>query len=224
MSDRGIYKPHPSGAWYTPPDVIDPARAALGGFDLDPCTHPSNPTAARLHYSIRDSAWKHDWSAELVELARATEAASVRVWMNPPFGRGIARWLDALHQTIGEVQRLHGLPVHALVLVPARTETAWYRDAAWAHAQGVCELAGRLRFARRKAGRFVPGQTARWGCALLYYGPEYARVRRALDGLGHWIRSTSYAGPRPAAATDPRQVVLVFPHGRNDARRRRSRR
>ena len=87
-----IYKAHKGGAWYTPLHVLDVAREVLDGWDLDPCTHPSNPTGARLlHYSVRDSAWKHDWAAELALACKLRKQTTATIWQNQPFGRGIGR-------------------------------------------------------------------------------------------------------------------------------------
>lgn len=202
-----IHKAHASGAWYTPEHVRAVARDVLGVIDLDPCTHTSNPLDAAIHYSIRNSAWRHDWAAELRAHLEARERGTASLWMNPPFGRGIDRWLDQWHGTI-EALTADRFIVRALLLVPARTETKWYRAASWEHAQATCEIDHRLRFERRKGGRFVAGQTARWGCALLYYGANRKSAAAKLRALGNVRMGRKYEPPR--AAEDPRQIGLPF--------------
>lgn len=43
------------------------------------------------------------------------------VFMNPPYGRTIGRWLKKAYE-----ESLRGTPV--VCLLPARTETAWWKD------------------------------------------------------------------------------------------------
>src|SRR3546814_4162922 len=66
--------------WLTPLPIV----SALGPFDLDPCAAPSPrpwPTAAR-HIELPEDGFAAEWSG--------------RVWMNPPYGSEMARWLDKL--------------------------------------------------------------------------------------------------------------------------------
>jgi hypothetical protein len=56
--------------------------------------------------------------------------------MNPPYGRGIERWMRKL--------AAHG---DGIALVHSRTDTAWWRDAI-ASATALCFVAGRVRFVR----------------------------------------------------------------------------
>ena len=194
-NERVIYKAHGSGAWYTPAPLRELASDVLGHIDLDPCTHPSNPIGARRFFSIRDSARKHHWPS-VARAAAGPERATISMWMNPPFGRGITWWLDTWH---------------------ARTETAWYREAAWNRAQLVCEIAGRPTFERRTRGRFVAGQPARWGCALLYYGPRRVSigpkaqdVATKLRRVGNVRAAKPWPGQRLVHAYDDRQASFPF--------------
>ena len=81
--------------WLTPPEIL----AALGPFDLDPCTPDAMPwQTAAARYTKRDDGLAQPWRG--------------RVWLNPPFGREAVRWLRKL--------AAHG---DGVALVPARTET-----------------------------------------------------------------------------------------------------
>jgi len=104
--------------WLTPPEIL----AALGEFDLDPCS-PVNrpwPTAAQ-HYTVLDDGLAKPWAG--------------RVWCNPPFGREAVHWLARM--------RDHG---NGIALIPARTETAMFYETVWGYAAGVLFLRKRPHF------------------------------------------------------------------------------
>jgi hypothetical protein len=112
--------------WYTPPEVFQ----ALGvSFDLDPAAPvgglPWVPAERSL--SRTDDGLIQPWTG--------------RVWLNPPYGRGIALWLDRL--------ALHG---DGLALVFARTDTRWYQEIV-RRATALCFIAGRLSFVRPDRSR-----------------------------------------------------------------------
>jgi hypothetical protein len=115
------YSEGQSVEWYTPPEVFQ----ALGmRFDLDPAAPiggvPWVPAARS--WSRADDGLVQPWHG--------------RVWLNPPYGRGIERWLDRLAR--------HG---DGLALVFARTDTRWYQEVV-RQATAACFIAGRLSFVR----------------------------------------------------------------------------
>lgn len=114
-----------SDVWLTPPEIL----AALGHFDLDPCSPLRRPwdTAAR-HLTIEDDGLAQPWSG--------------RVWMNPPYGRETVRWMRRLAD--------HG---DGIGLIFARTETAMFFETVWGHADAVLLIEGRLRFHRADGTR-----------------------------------------------------------------------
>lgn len=195
-NDRVIYKTHASSAWYSSPELVKLARRVLGGrINLDPCTHADNPTGADLFFTHRDRRHSCDgrrWARMLAELERPTKIRTL--WLNPPFGKGIARWLAAVIECRAELEAV-GLELACLVITPARTDTDWYAT----HSQGVdvvCELHGRPKFWVRRGGAFVPAKHgARWGCTLFYLGPEVERAFDELEAVG----STRYARVRRRA-------------------------
>lgn len=106
--------------WLTPPWVIK----ALGDFDLDPCAAP-NPRpwdTAKTHYT-----------------APAQDGLSLpwdgRVWLNPPYGDAVGRWLAKLGR--------HGA---GTALIFARTETEAFHSEVFAKADAILFLEGRLFF------------------------------------------------------------------------------
>jgi len=86
----------------TPAYLLEPLRELLGGFDLDPCTEPDNPTGARAFFSLPADGCSEPWGA-----ART-------VFVNPPYGEARARWID---RCIEESSRKIAL------LIPCHTET-----------------------------------------------------------------------------------------------------
>jgi hypothetical protein len=107
--------------WLTPPDLL----ARLGTFDLDPCSPIDRPwDTAKKHYTILDDGLSQPWHG--------------RVWLNPPYGPGMEKWLDRLANHDGG----------GLALIFARTETRTFFDHVWARADGILFIKGRIRFCR----------------------------------------------------------------------------
>lgn len=126
--------------WLTPPSIVE----ALGPFDLDPCSPLNRPwdTAAQ-HYTIEDDGLAHDWAG--------------RVWMNPPYGKQAATWLQRL--------ALHG---DGIALIFARTETRMFFDWVWPYASALLFIEGRLHFhrpdgTRAKANSGAPSVLVAYG-------------------------------------------------------------
>lgn len=150
-----------SQEWWTPPWVFQ----ALGfEFDLDPCSPPA-PAApwipAERRISLPDDGMRQEWGG--------------RVWLNPPYGRETARW----------VNRLREHDEGGIALVFARIDTPWAQSA-MAEADAVCFVRGRVEFVpgpgavvRRGDGRSRSGAPS----MLLAFGGDCAvAVERA--GIG----------------------------------------
>ena len=107
--------------WYTPPEIF---QALQISFDLDPAAPVGGVpwVPAKRSFSQSDNGLEQPWSG--------------RVWLNPPYGPGVGRWLDRL--------AAHG---DGLALVFARSDTRWYQDVL-RRATAVCFIAGRLAFVR----------------------------------------------------------------------------
>lgn len=93
----------------TPAYILEPCRVLLGGFDLDPCTEPDNPTQARRYCCPpRDGcADSYPWWGS---------STSWSVWCNPPYGEARGRWTRRCVDAGAEGSRV-------LLLIPAHTET-----------------------------------------------------------------------------------------------------
>lgn len=144
--------------WLTPPFVL----AALGKFDLDPCSPVSRPwDTAGQHFNVMDDGLTKQWQG--------------RVWCNPPYGAAAAQWLDRL--------AAHG---NGIALVFARTETAAWVQHVWAKADAVLFLAGRLHFHHVDGSRAAANSGA--PSALIAYGSTNADCLASCGLPGAFVR------------------------------------
>ena len=65
-----------------------------------------------------------------------------RCWMNPPYGRGIGKWVQKAYE-----ESLKGTLV--VCLLPSRTDTKWWHDYVM-KAKEICFIKGRLKFGGAK--------------------------------------------------------------------------
>lgn len=114
-----------SDKWSTPQATFDKLHAEFG-FELDVCALPENAKCQNFFTPDQDGL-AQDWRGVC--------------WMNPPYGRGISRWVRKAYESAkaGAI---------VVALVPARTDTAWWHDYV---AKGeVRFLRGRLKFGGAK--------------------------------------------------------------------------
>lgn len=152
MSDRAMGSHQSavmkSDVWLTPPAIIE----ALGPFDLDPCSPLNRPwdTAAK-HYTIEDDGLSFEWEGS--------------VWLNPPYGKQAAVWLERLAK--------HG---DGVALVFARTETRMFFEHVWPHASALLFIESRLHF-HHPDGTRAPANAGA-PSVLIAYGPGSAERLR----------------------------------------------
>jgi len=153
-----------SDEWYTPNGIIFRVIKAMGGIDTDPCSnsHETPTVPAATHYTIEDDGLAQEWKG--------------RVYMNPPYGREIAEWVDYLFE-----QYKCGNTTEAIALVPSRTDTAWFRVLRdFPH----CFIWGRLNFSDSGNAAPFPSMAVYLGgnmdgfiSAFKDIGDIYVRVR-----------------------------------------------
>ena len=100
-----------------------PSPDAEFHFTLDPCTSPDNAKCKKF-YTYHDNGLSKDWSGEVV-------------FMNPPFGREIRRWMAKAYR-----ESLNGAVV--VCLIPARTDTYWWHE--YAMKGEIRYIRGRIKF------------------------------------------------------------------------------
>lgn len=135
--------------WLTPLPIIK----SLGEFDLDPCGFIGHSTAKTILVPPADGL-ELKWSG--------------RVWMNPPYGRDVDKWIQKL--------RAHG---NGIALLFARTDTKWFHDA---DPNGILFLRGRIKFLKPD---LTESTNAGHGSMLLAYGKENVQAlwRSNLKGI-----------------------------------------
>jgi hypothetical protein len=143
--------------WQTPEYIVERAVEVLGAIDLDPCSNSKNaPNApARLHYTLEEDGLARPWQG--------------RVWMNPPYGRVIGKWIDKL---CAEYEG--GGVTAAIALLPARTDTQWFKRLT---RYPICLIHGRLHFSGHKNSAPFPS-------AVVYLGPLLSRFAGTFGAMG----------------------------------------
>lgn len=138
-----------SDRWFTPPDLLAEIEAFLGTGYYDPC--PARDAGERIESGLWQS-----WGQQ-------------RVFVNPPYGRVIGRWIvKAMTEPVDEL----------LLLVPARTDTTWFQSL---YECPICFISGRLKFSGHCNNAPFPS-------ALIYRGPRAESFAQAFAHRGTIVR------------------------------------
>jgi len=134
--------------WETPQLLFDKLNEEFH-FWLDCCALPANAKCTRYITPEEDALSMPSWGA--------TPCDSYSFWMNPPYGKGIDRWVQRAYEV-----SLSG--VRVVCLLPARTNAPWWHD--------YCMRAREIRLVRKKVsfGGPVAGVPF-WGSAIVVFGP-----------------------------------------------------
>src|SRR3990167_1926524 len=122
MLNKGLYSSRTS-EWETPQKLFDELNKEFH-FTLDPCATKENAKCKKF-YTKEDDGLSKDWLNE-------------RVFMNPPYGREIGKWVKKASEG--------GLVV---CLLPARTDTRWFHDYIYKKAN-IRFIKGRFKFGNSK--------------------------------------------------------------------------
>jgi phage N-6-adenine-methyltransferase len=152
--------------WYTPPEYIKAARAAMGSIDLDPatCDVAQAIVQAKKHFTIDDNGLEKRWSGN--------------VWLNPPYSKELIGLFAA--KVVEESSRFS----QAIVLVNNATDTAWFHELC-SVAAAVCLFRGRIKFLDRSGN---PANTPVQGQAAVYVGGRLAAFRKEFSRHGLVVR------------------------------------
>ena len=112
--------------WATPQDFFDRLDNEFH-FNLDVCALPENAKCS-AYYTPEMDGLSQPWYG--------------RCWCNPPYGRQVKRWVEKGARSAAE-----GATV--VILLPARTDTAWFHDYIYGKAE-VRFVRGRLKFGGSK--------------------------------------------------------------------------
>ena len=119
---RSVHFSSATDEWETPASLFSELDRIFGGFTLDPCATPENAKCAR-YFTRADDGLSQNWSG--------------KVFMNPPYGREIGKWVKKAW-----AESLNGALV--VCLLPARVDTRWWHE--YAKKGHVYFLQGRLKF------------------------------------------------------------------------------
>ena len=121
--------------WETPQDFFLELHREFD-FTLDPCATHENAKLPK-YYTKEENGLSKNWDGE-------------RVFMNPPYGREVARWVKKAYES------------KALVvgLLPARTDTQWFHNWIYNKAR-IRFIKGRLKFSKKNSAPF-PSMVVIW--------------------------------------------------------------
>lgn len=113
--------------WATPQELYDELEKEFE-FNLDPCATHENHKCGNYYTKEQDGLSK-DWD-------------NMRVFMNPPYGREIGKWVHKAFTSMGGV---------VVCLLPARTDTKWFHE--YIYNQPTAQIRfikGRIKFGGHK--------------------------------------------------------------------------
>lgn len=113
--------------WATPQELFDALDAEFH-FTLDPCSTDQNAKCAK-HYTKAQDGLAQDWTGETV-------------WCNPPYGRGVEKWIRKCYEHF-----MGGGT--AVMLLPARTDTKVFHEYIYGKAE-IRFIRGRVKFGNSK--------------------------------------------------------------------------
>lgn len=150
--------------WTTPQYLFDKLNEEFH-FTLDAAATDANKKCARYLGPDHEDPKRRD---ALTFLWR--DAAEGAIWCNPPYPVKPG-WIDQAQDAWG-----FGFPV--VMLVPARTDTRWWTEAAMC-VDEIRFISGRLKFGNAEAGAPFPS-------ALLIWGVPEGCISRTRPVTGWW--------------------------------------
>lgn len=153
--------------WGTPPELFRQLHQRFN-FTVDAAAHEGNHLLPRYwgRGGELPCGIAADWTGE-------------RIYCNPPYGRGVINpWVAKAAELEAKV---------AVLLLPARTDTAWFHD----HVRGIASvhfLRGRVRFYGAKSAAPFPSMIAIYG-----KGSDRSDTYRSIDLSRSLSRSTGAA-------------------------------
>jgi site-specific DNA-methyltransferase (adenine-specific) len=136
---RNVHFSSATDEWSTPQELFDALTWVYGEFSLDPCATADNAKCRRF-FTRKDDGLSLPWSG--------------KVFMNPPYGREIGRWVRKAYEESRK-------GAFVVCLVPARTDTRWWQD--YAKRGHVHFLRGRLRFGSARNSAPFPSAIVTFG-------------------------------------------------------------
>lgn len=120
MITRGLFS-SATDMWETPQNFFDELDKEFH-FSCDVCATRENAKCAKF-YTPEQDGLKQTWGG------------GGTLWMNPPYGREIGKWVKKASESNATV----------VCLLPARTDTRWFHDYIYGKAE-IRFVRGRLKF------------------------------------------------------------------------------
>ena len=127
--------------WATPQSFFDKLNDEFH-FTLDPCALPTN-AKCNIFFTEKENGLIQDWSGH-------------SVFVNPPYGRKIAVWVEKCYQEARKEK------TKVVMLIPARTDTIYFHK----YINGKAEIRfvkGRLKFGNSRHGAPFPSMVVVFG-------------------------------------------------------------
>jgi hypothetical protein len=154
--------------WYTPPEIIESARAVMGSIDLDPASSDlaNDFVKAEEYATEEENGLEISWGGN--------------IWLNPPYAQPlISYFIDKLvDSNINQ----------ACILTNNGTDTRWGQTLI-KHASAVCFIAGRIKFIDKHgypSGAPLQGQmVCSLGLDAETFVKEFSKHGQCLKGLAN---------------------------------------
>jgi phage N-6-adenine-methyltransferase len=119
--DLDVLTSQETDEWSSPQELVEPLDAAVGGFDLDPCSGAENSPFAAETYTEADDGLAQEWFGT--------------VWVNPPYSE-MSAWTEKATTADADV---------VYYLCKGDSSTEWWQQAIEA-ADALCCIDHRLSF------------------------------------------------------------------------------
>ena len=126
--------------WETPAELFALYDAQYH-FTLDVCATANNAKCKHF-FTVEDDGLRQSWAGEVC-------------WCNPPYGREVGAWVEKAAHEMTRTKLI-------AVLLPARTDTAWWHDYVAPFAS-IDFLRGRVRFVGADSSAPFPSAVAIYG-------------------------------------------------------------
>lgn len=149
-----------SDEWETPKDFFNKLNKEFN-FTLDVCASINNYKCS--HYFDRlDDGLSKNWFERNFLINKEVAGA---IWMNPPYGRQIDKWIEkAFKESINST---------VVCLLPARTDTLWFHNYVM-KAKEIRFVKGRLKFGNAKNTATFPSMLVVFGKGLSTKQPKFS--------------------------------------------------
>lgn len=159
---RPLILPAQRNDWCTPPEICSLVYSFFGGIPvLDPCGAQGQALkATRILHVPEDDGLAYDWRGN--------------VFCNPPYGKGVDRWIRKAGDSVPRAS--------SLVLVPAAVSSNYWHELVFPVAVAICFFRGRITFVGGDHG-------AGFASAMLFYGDSdlRSRFRQVFSAAGYVV-------------------------------------